>query len=186
MSLDTQLPAPELQDDWVNAAESKLASAVGRVRELRQVKGLPDPRLGMGEVLAVLADLRVRLDEVESIQSDVSQFRTSLRVLLKESSHRVEDKWNEQVVGIRTGAKRQSFGEYGSEAPRERYARADVAVLSDRIRERSRIRAFDATTDAYDTIDRIRRGLDGVRMDLHALLRAISVPEHRFDRTDSA
>lgn len=172
---------PPVSDDWIESSEALLSATVTEAQSLRYKGGLPDPALGVGEVLARLADIRGRLDRVGELQDQVSRFRTGCRVLLKEATARVDDKWAERVAGSRS---RPGFG--GEvEGPRERYARADVAVAGDRIAARKRERVFDAVNDAYSDLDRVRWSLESVRNDLHAMLRVLSAPEHRLDRTDA-
>ena len=176
-------PEPEVQDDWVLAAEARLRASVAEALSLRLTGGLPSLADGPAGVLADLSACRVRMDRVELILAEVDEFRTRLRVVWKESKARVEDGWARAVTGS-AGSRRTSFGEYGGDAPRERYAKADVSVIGDRINERRRERVFDAVNDAHDVIERVRRSLDSFRMDLHAVLRVLAVPEHRLDRTE--
>lgn len=173
--------APQITADWIGQAEERLSQAVTEAQELRYVGGLPDPSSGLSTVLARLSLVRTRLDRVEVLLGEVSRFRTGTRVLLREATARVDDKWAERVAG---SSGKRGFGGTEIEGPRERYARADVAVVGDRILARQRERVFDAVQDAYADIERVRRGLDAVRMDLHLLVRVLSAPEHRLDRTD--
>jgi hypothetical protein len=175
------MTAPEVSDDSVLTIEAQLIVAVDEARSLRFTGSLPDAAVGLVAVWARLQLVRANLDRVEELLGEVSRFRTGARVLLKEASARVDDRWAERVSG---GRGRPGFGGSEIDGPRERYARADVAVVGDRIVARQRERVFDAVQDAHAEIDRIRRGLDAVRMDLHALVRVLSAPENRMDRTD--
>ncbi len=177
----TAAASSQITDDWVEGAESTLASKVYEAEEHRYVFGLPNMAAGSGEVLSRLADVRTRMDRVEGLLAEVARFRTGTRVLLKAATARVDDKWAERVANT-PGGKRATFGEQ-VEGPRERYARADVYVVGDRMDARRRERVMDAVQDSYDAIERVRRGLDAVRFDLHAMLRLFS-SEHRLDRTD--
>lgn len=177
----TAAPAAEDSTDLFAQAEQRLDAAVVEAQALRYVEGLPDPALGAREVLRRLSLVRSRLDEVDELLIEVSRFRTGTRVLFKEAAARAEDRWAEQVAS--TGGRRRSAFGSEMEGPRERYARADLATMEDRRVARARERTLDAVTDAYNVIDAIRRGLESVRMDLHALLRFMSAPEHRLDRT---
>jgi hypothetical protein len=115
--------------------------------------------------------------------SQVATFRARVRVALKAAAASVDDAWAERVAGTGGRGNRASFSGF-EDAPRERYARADTAVLGLRVVARKRERVADAIADTYDGIERVRRGLDSARYDLHAMLRVLSVPEHRLDRTD--
>jgi hypothetical protein len=176
----------EVTDEWVAMAEARFAHDIDEAKALRIHRGLPSLEEGAVEVLARLADVRRNLDQAEVLLSELGRFRTGLRVALKSSVASVDDAWAEKVAGTGGGSRgnRASFGGF-EDAPRERYARADVAVLGLRINARNRQRVFDAVNDTYDFIDGIRRGLDSTRYDLHALLRIMSIPEHRLDRTDA-
>lgn len=175
------MTTPQFTDEWIAASEASLSAAVTEAQELRYKGGLPDPAFGLAEVLSRLSEIRVRLDRVGELLDQVSRFRTGVRVLLKEASARVDDKWAERVAGSRS---RPGFGGTEIEGPRERYAKADVAVAGERIVARQRERVFDAVSDAYADVDRVRWHLESVRGDLHQMLRVMAAPEHRLDRTD--
>jgi hypothetical protein len=160
-----------------------LSEALREADELRYRDGLPDISVGMRDVLGRLSVVRGRLDQIDTLLTEVGRFRTGVRVLFKEASGRVDDKWAERVAGTK---QRPGFGGGDIEGPRERYAKADVHVLGDRIVARQRERLMDAVNDAYTEVDRIRRSLESVRGDLHVLLRLFTAPEHRLDRTDVA
>jgi hypothetical protein len=179
----TEATEEVVTDEWIANTEAELIRALTEAQELRYTGGLPALELGVSEVLARLADIRRRLDRIEVLISDVARFRSRLRVVLNESKARVDDTWAEKVAGSGGRGNRVSIGTF-EDAPREKYARADVAVMGLRIVARRRERVFDAIGDTYDGVDRVRRGLDSVRYDLHAMLRVLSVPEHRLDRTD--
>lgn len=170
-------------DEWITNTEARLDLALTEAQELRYTGGLPALELGVSEVLARLADIRLRLDRTEVLISEVARFRARIRVALKAASALVDDTWAEKVAGSGSRASRVAIGTF-EVAPREQYARADVAVLGLRIVARRRERVLDAIGDTYDGIDRVRRGLDSARYDLHAMLRVLSIPEHRLDRTD--
>lgn len=177
---------PEVTDEWLAGAEGLLAAKMDEASALRFTGGLPSTEQGTGEVLARLANIRSRLDRVEVLLDEVARFRTGMRVLFKEATARADDRWSEIVAGSSPGGRRRgSFGSGEVEGPRERYARAEVLVFGERHAARRRERVMDAVTDAYDSVDRVRRGLDAVRFDLHAMLRVMAAPEHRLDRTDA-
>jgi hypothetical protein len=179
----TEATEEVVTDEWIANTEASLDRALTEAQELRYAGGLPALELGASEVLARLSDIRRRLDRIEVLISDVARFRTRVRVAMNASKARVDDTWAEKVAGSGTRANRVSIGSF-EDAPREKYARADVAVLGLRIVARRRERVLDAIGDTYDGVDRVRRGLDSVRYDLHAMLRVLSIPEHRLDRTD--
>jgi hypothetical protein len=179
----TEATEEVVTDPWITNTEARLDRSLTEAQELRYSDGLPALEEGISGVLARLADIRLRLDRVEVLVSEVARFRAQVRVALKASTAQVDDTWAEKVAGSGGRGNRASFGGF-EDAPREKYARADVAVLGLRIVARRRERVFDAIGDTYDGIDRVRRGLDSVRFDLHAMLRVLSVPEHRLDRTD--
>lgn len=183
--MSTETEAPAISDQWVEQAEALCEQHLAEAESLRYTGGLPDASLGSGEVLSRLAVIRTRLDRVDELLAEVSRFRTGARVLLKEATARVDDKWAERVAGSTATSRRKgSFvGSGEMEGPRERYARADVAVVGDRMLARRRERVMDAVGDAVEAITRVHRGLDSVRFDLHAMLKLFSV-EHRLERTD--
>jgi len=175
----------EQVDEWISDAEAMLEVKLNEAEEHRYRNGLPSLSMGSGALLECLADVRLRLDAVEVLLSEVSRFRTGARVVFKRSTARVDDKWAERVAGGGATSRRKGTftGSGEVEGPRERYARADVAVMGDRIVMRQRERVLDAADDAVRGLERVYKGLESVRFDLHAMLRLFSV-EHRLERTD--
>lgn len=181
MTVELIAPAPSSRDEWVENAERLLQEKVARAREYRDVGNLPSLEHGPVPLTEMLVDVRHRMDAVEVLQDEIIAFRTRARVLLKESEAAVDDKWAERVVQPQSTRRRASFDGTFDAAPRERYAQADLAVLEDRRRARRRDRVMDACNDAVDRVRTAYRGLDGVRMDLHAMVRGLSV-ETRLER----
>lgn len=142
--------------------------------------------MSYGAVAALegLAEVRRRLDSLEVIHGDLLRFRTGIREVWKRAQAAVDDKWSERVATTSNSA-RPSFSRGEVEGPRERYARADQAVIAERIVARQRDKVMDAVNDAVTVVDQARRNLEGARMDLHAVLRVLAAPEHRLDRTDA-
>lgn len=174
-------PAPDIGDPWTVQAEAVLRARVVSARQLRDVGQLPAVEHGPLPLVEMLRLVRSRMDQVESLLSEVSRFRTDARALLKEAEATVEDRWAERVVEPRAARRRASFDGSFDAAPREKYAAADLAVLEDRRKARRRDRMMDSCNDAVDQIRTAYRGLDGVRMDLHVLVRGLSV-ETRLER----
>lgn len=167
-------------DEWTLQAEGVLQTRVTEVRELRDVPPLPDLEHGPLPIYEQLREVRARMDQVEVILNEVLSFRTRARALLREAEATVDDKWAERVTQPRQN-RRKSFDGSFDAAPREKYAEADLAVLSDRKKARKRERIMDACGDAVDQIRTAYRGLDGVRSDLHLMMRGLSV-ETRLER----
>lgn len=179
---DLPTEVPESGDPWTDGAEDRLRDAVRQVRKLRDVGSLPAVEHGPGAVLGMLQLVRERLDEVETVLSQVSAFRTGARALSREADAAVEDLWAEKVGQAPAARSRPSFNHSFDEAPRERYAKADVAVLGERRKARRRTRVLEAANDAVEQVRLAHRGLDGVRTDLYMLLRAMGI-EGRYERS---
>jgi hypothetical protein len=143
---------------------------------LRLRQSLPLPTIDQGpvEVLERLADVRTRLDRLEELLSIAVRIRGRLRASLKEANASVEDRWAEFVSAPSRRPRAGSDGWSGS-APRERYAEADLATLDQKRLQRRVEKASDHSNDAVDIIRQAHRGLDSTRLDLHLVLRAMSV-----------
>lgn len=175
----------DVSDEWVEVAEARLAEALDEAEELRFTGSLPTPVSGAEAVLDALVAVRANLDRVEGIYTDLVRFRTGIRVVWKAATSEVDDKWADRVAN-KTSGKRAAFSGGDIEGPRERYAQADLSVLPQRINARKREQVMDAVNDAVHVLDQIKRGLEGVRMDLHSVMRLMTAPEHRLDRSASA
>jgi hypothetical protein len=155
-----------------------LASDLDRLIEealrLRQSEALPSIDQGPAEVLAQLALVRTRLDRLEELLSIAVRFRGRIREALKAANASVEDRWAEVVSAPSRRPRAGSDGWSGS-APRERYAEADLATLDQKRVQRRVEKSSDLANDAVDLIRQAHRGLDSTRLDLHLILRAMSV-----------
>jgi hypothetical protein len=150
-----------------------LDTIINEALVLRRGIELPTIDQGPVEVLARLIAVRSRLDRVEELLSTVARFRGQVRSQHKDATAEFDEAWASQI----TSANRRGRGSDGwsDPAPRERYATADVATLDLKRRVRQLDKILDTANDAIYVIERVQRGLDSTRMDLHLILRAMSV-----------
>lgn len=147
---------------------------VTEARQLRAPSDLPSLESGPGVVWEHLVAIRTRLDRIEELLSRTIRVRTKVRAQAKTAAAEVEDAWAAQV-GRSPSRKQASFGGPGDQAPRERYADADLAVLEQRRAQRQVQGLADQVEDAVEVIRMTHRGLDSMRMDLHTMMRSFSV-----------
>lgn len=153
--------------DVAEAVENMITEA----RQLRAPSGLPGLESGPAVVWEHLVAARTRLDRIEELLSRTLRLRTKVRSQARASAAEVDEAWAQQV-GRGPSRKQASFGD---QAPRERYADADLAVLDQRRAQRQAQELADQVEDAVEIIRMTHRGLDSMRMDLHTMMRAFSV-----------
>lgn len=156
-----------------SSVELDLNPLIEESLRLRVGVSLPTIDQGPVEVLSSLIGIRSRLDRIEEILSIVVRFRGQIQSSFKSATAELEEAWAAQV----SSPSRRGRGstDWNAPAPRERYAEADLATLDLKRRQRQWEHMFDTANVAVDVIQRTHRGLDATRMDLHLILRAMSV-----------
>jgi len=150
----------------------------GHVREtldLRLGAELPHPQATPSEVLAGLQDIRRRIDRVEELLSQVMRARARAQRAATLAQAEADDAWDEAIRRVRS-APLQAGGEYSS--ARERHAEANLAILDRRHAARRAAELAHQCDEATDVIRLAHRGLDGVRQDCLAILRALAFESH--------
>lgn len=155
-------------------ANPNLDVLIDEALQLRRGLSLPTIDQGPVAVMEQLIEVRTRLDRAEELLSIVTRFRTIVRTRNKNASGTLEEAWAARVVPT-NGRRRLGSDGWGGSAPRERYAEADLATLDEKRNVRRLEILFDQVNDAVEVIRQAHRGLDSTRMDLHLILRAMSV-----------
>lgn len=158
---------------------TELEHRVRLVSELRSEAVVPALSDGPAAVLAALVEIRSLLDRVEHLLSELLRLRGWSRRAARTGKDEADDAWAERVTS--SGNRRPGRGDFGDPAPRERYAEADLAVLSQRRTERRLAEMRDHAEEAVEVAQLAHRGLSDLRRDLHVMLRAMEV-EHSLER----
>lgn len=132
--------------------------------------GIPPESAGPPEVLAALRDVRGRLDRVEAIWAGLFRARSITVRASKAATAQAEDAWDQHAVTARS--ERHTESDYST--ARERAAESNLATLLQRREARLRLAEATELEDAAKLVDQYRRGLDSLRQDLAAVLRAYS------------
>lgn len=159
--------------ELTTSLELDLDPLVEESLRLRTGISLPTMDQGPVEIVSILTEIRSRLDRIEEILSIVVRFRGQIQSLFKSATAELEEAWASQVSA--PGRRDRGVSDWSAPAPRERYAEADLATLDLKRRQRQLERMLDTTNVAFDVIQRTHKGLDATRMDLHLMLRAMSV-----------
>lgn len=132
------------------------------------------PDSGPQEVLKSLLSVRARLDCTEELMSRVIRARGRVSRAMAAAKAVAEDAWDSQVKVEREKSSRH--GEF--EAPRERYANANLETLNQKRDLRAAERLMSSVDEAHAVIQLVYRGLDGVRQDHLAILRTMQYQSH--------
>ena len=133
---------------------------------LRAGAYLPDtPVVGPQQLREALLDVRARLDRVDELFVSCTQLRAASQRQTTALRANAEDQWD-QV------AKRLPAVEYQS--GRERAAQINLHTVAVVRLVRQADEALSHVSEGYDVLRTISRGLDGLRMDLHRMLTAMT------------
>lgn len=158
-----------LTPEQLREALSSRLTSVLRLRSGVKVPSLTD---GPVAVLGAIRDIRVRLDQMEELLSQLIRLRGSLRRVARRAQETVDDAWAEKVAAP---GGRPARGDFSDPAPRERYALADLAVLNQRREQRVQGDLADEAAEAVEVAQLAYRGLSDMRRDMHTMLRGIEI-----------
>jgi len=155
-----------------------LDALVTEALRLRHDGKLPTAPAAPVAVLDALLDVRARLDRLEELLTQALRVRAGAHEAAALATATAEDAWDSEISRLRN-AKVRPGDEYST--ARERHAQANLGTLELR---RAARQAEDASRRCERAVEVIRvahRGLDGVRGDLLAWLRATAF-ESNLDR----
>lgn len=130
---------------------------------------LPDAGTSVDGILASLLRVRKRLDRVEELLSTLIRYRGKLRREVEVLEAAAQEVWDETLVNDPRLNARDFV------APKERYAHANLASMTQR---RQVLKAKDAENradTAYEVVRQAHKGLDALRYDHVILLRAATL-----------
>jgi hypothetical protein len=151
----------------LSALEEKLAEWIGEALELRH-SGEDPPSIGSDpqDVLDSLLRVRKRLDRVEGILAAVERAKGRVARSLAVANFSSQVAWDEALKNVRQR-------EY--QGSKERYAEANLASLVERRNAHQMEVLFESARTAAVVVRDAHRGLNGVREDHLAILRAMNI-----------
>ena len=147
-------------------------SLVSEVLKLRSSVSLPSASSVPQAVLDSLLDVRAKADRVEELSITVLRMRAQLGRREAALKALVEDSWAQALTDLKGTGSRQR-DQY--EGPRERYAEADLAVLSDKRTLRKLEELMSVVDEASDVIRVAFRGINDIMNDHRTWLRLIQL-----------
>jgi hypothetical protein len=133
---------------------------------LRAGAHLPDTAVVSPQQLRdALVDCRGRLDRVDELLVSATRLKATEQRDAVRCRAYYETQWDQ-------AAQRVPAVEYAS--ARERLAQVNLFVVADARAARVADEAVSYATEGYDVLRTIQRGLDGLRMDIHRMLTAIT------------
>jgi len=122
-----------------------------------------------------LREVRGRQDRIEELLRNAVRLRARVQRAAQLTQHRLDDATDQALHTNRT-ASVTPLGEYSS--ARERTAEANLATIDLRVAARDAHQLAHRCDETVDVLRLTHRGLDGVRQDIHALLRASAFESH--------
>lgn len=159
-------------------ADSSLSDQVREALDARFSVKLPPAGSSPQQLYETLVLARASLDRVEEILQQFVLVRARTQRAYDIARAAVEDAWDEAAV---KGLSPQGRAQADFIGPRERYANYNLATLDLRRTERQAKQEYDVVSEAYEVVRVAHRGLDGLRQDLHVLVRSQQV-ERALDR----
>lgn len=142
-----------------------------KLRAGTDLGGTLDP----GEMSATLRDVRGRQDRVEELLRNAVRLRSRVQRAAQLTQHCLDDATDQALHNNRSASVSQ-LGEYSS--ARERTAEANLATIDLRVNARDAHQLAHRCDETVEVLRLTHRGLDGVRQDIHALLRASAFESH--------
>lgn len=150
--------------------DSTVTEAIG-LRAGADLAGTLDP----ADLAAALRDVRGRQDRVEELLRTTLRLRARAQRGAQLAQHALDDAFD-QAIHTNRAASVTPGGEYSS--ARERTAEANLATIDLRGTARGTHTLAHRCDETVDVLRLTHRGLDGVRQDIHALLRAAAFESH--------
>lgn len=144
--------------------------------KLRFMGSFPDSSASPGQILHYLIDSRQRADRVEGIYVKL----LSIRGELARRSSAVNAMADEAWVTALTSVKRStvSVREDSFSAPRERYADADLATLTEKRAARKATELLLVAEESSDIVKTALKGLNDTINDLKVWIRSLQFQSH--------
>lgn len=152
-----------------------LDTYVREAQQLRAVVDLPVVGTTAAEVLVFLAEVRSRLDRIEELLMRSIRLRAKAMRTHAIAQAAFDDAFDASITQIRRAP--SSPGREFLSA-RERTAEANLAVIDLRGTARGAQSIVAHCDEAVDCIRLAYRGMDGLRQDAHAVLRAFTFESH--------
>lgn len=155
-------------------ARAALDELVVEAVKLRFDVGLSGAAPTPAQLLDSLYDIRGRLDRVEEILTQALRLRARVRAAATSAEALAEEAWDRAAQRGR----QQPIARDDYSSGRERTAEANLATLDQRRAARTAAELAAYVDAQVDTLRTLHRGLDGVRHDLLAVIRALAFESH--------
>ena len=150
--------------------EDHLTLLVEEALELRSQSSMPSSEATPQEVLNSLLDQRWRADRMEAINIEVMRIRGRVSRATAYCKAAVDDTWTQALVDARKSSARRGDQ---FEGPRERYADADLAALSQRRELRKAENVLSLADEVSEIIKTASRGLSDIIQDHRTWIKAL-------------
>lgn len=153
----------------------RLTGMVAEALELRFSLKYPEPGASPAQLSETLLDSRRRCDRIEELYGKAIRLRGQARRTAAARTAEVDELWDHAVTANRRAPVRPG-DEYAT--AKERHAEANLATLDQRRQARIAADVADFCDECADVLRLTHRGMDTVRQDLAALLRASAFESH--------
>jgi hypothetical protein len=153
----------------VNELDTFLGARVTEAAVLRNAVTAHGIEQAPQQLLADLQGCRVAIDRIEGILVEVAQLRARAKAAVASFADAHESAWNDAA-----NSPTISFAA-NDPAPRERYARYELAAMDQRLALRRAQKALDSIEGAAEVLNIYYRGLRDRRFDLNTAVSLITI-----------
>jgi hypothetical protein len=141
--------------------------------ELRYGVVNPPSTADMSELLQALQDFRARLDRIEYLLTSAVLSKGKTARSLRKAKDDLNDKWDDSLIRSNDRKAANLVAAQQFEAPREKYASANLATFEYQRFARAAEDDHSWTETTVDALQKMYRGLDSARQDLLTRIKAI-------------
>ncbi len=150
-----------------------MAEILKEASDLRYGIEIPKITADLPELLQALQDYRTRLDRLEYLLTSAVLEKGKAYRANKDAQDAASDKWDESISRMNDKKAASLVAANNFEAPREKYASANLASFEQRRAARLTENDFSWTETSVDALNKMYRGLDSARQDLLTRIKAI-------------
>lgn len=150
-----------------------MAEIIREASDLRYSMEIPPPESDIHTLLEALQVYRAKLDRLEYLMTSAVLEKGAAYRANKNAQDAASDKWDESISRMKDVKSASLVAANNFEAPREKYAAANLYSLEERRAARVAEEEFSWTDTTVDILQKMYRGMDAARQDLLTRIKAV-------------
>lgn len=157
------------------STDQKMQAYLKEASELRYSVKVPQDSADLNTLLSSLQEHRAKLDRIEHILTSCVIHKARSVIKVREANDELSDKWDTNISEQRQKKSASLVASNQFEAPKEKYATANLATFEHRRVVRKAEEELTWIESVTDAIQKMYRGLDSSRQDLLTRIKAVPV-----------